>query len=986
MGLFPEEPVNRSLVIACSLNCCAFGTITLCKTYVDVLFLSTYPASWLPYLYLGTTVLMVLFSFLLTPRIARGGQAVGAGILAVSGAFCLLARLGVGTGIPGFAFALCLGLMAIVRMTGIISWSAAGEAFDVREFKRNAGRINIAGSTGATVAGFAVPVVVRLLGTEALLVVIGGAGLVAAALAMSLTPARKVASKESSSAKASPTRFALFRALVVASVLAKMFDVFADYAFKSELAASYSKAQIGEIMGPFYAVLNLVALITQATVTARVRERWGLAGLLKSTPIIGFLGNALLWFFPSAWAGGALRMGAKVCDFGFFGIGREIAAGPLPGAARRTAKFQLKGVVLPLGTSFAALIIWAAGEQLGVRGLAVLGGVLCLAIYQVDRWLIRAYRETLEDSIRTRRFGVSLGLADDHAQETAYGAALHALESDDPWTRRFGLELLLKAGSMELPPQAMECLQSDDPDLRSMVARLVRERRDESVADDLLTYLPQETDPEVAHHLFAALAAVAPESAMDRAIEKVEAESPAVRGGAVLVLMAVGDLDGILEGARALRGMVEHPDPEMRLQATRTIEALPSGRFESDLRRLLEDPVEVVRIGAIRAAGARQTAGLVPVLVDMLGSAATRYHVSDALRALGERAAPALRDLARAPDPIAARQAVRILARIEDEAVEGALLEVDRGADVATRTALAREVAWRVVRTGADGTLVEAAGGLLREATRELWALQVLATQEGHGDGVRREIECRQRLAERRLLHWLAVWTQPEAVLKVLPALTGSGRDTDRAAGLEFLETLAPDTDVRQALEVLEGRGGEAGNGPIQDPGSPDDPWLRKLMNHGGEGEEMDSLKHIPLLREVDLFQDLPGEILESIAGACELREITAGERLFSIGDEPDGMYIVASGGVVLRREGEVLAELGRADHFGEVGLLGEATRLAEATGSEDGVLLYMEKETFDRVTDDIPEVLRVIIRNLVGYLQAGGTVRGEVLPGQQAS
>ncbi len=68
----------------------------------------------------------------------------------------------------------------------------------------------------------------------------------------------------------------------------------------------------------------------------------------------------------------------------------------------------------------------------------------------------------------------------------------------------------------------------------------------------------------------------------------------------------------------------------------------------------------------------------------------------------------------------------------------------------------------------------------------------------------------------------------------------------------------------------------------------------------------------IPLLRKVSLFEGLPREDLERLAGIGEERVLPAGETLFEEGEEGDAFFAVVSGAVEIlrRRAADVVSAL----------------------------------------------------------------------------
>ena len=132
----------------------------------------------------------------------------------------------------------------------------------------------------------------------------------------------------------------------------------------------------------------------------------------------------------------------------------------------------------------------------------------------------------------------------------------------------------------------------------------------------------------------------------------------------------------------------------------------------------------------------------------------------------------------------------------------------------------------------------------------------------------------------------------------------------------------------------------------------------------------MDIPRKILVLRKVNLFRDLPGEILLTIAEECEARDVSTDEKIFSTNDDSEGLYIIANGLVDIVKDGQTMVGLREYDFFGEMGVLFEEPRQTDAVARTDGMLLYLEKDTFESITEDLPEVLKAVIKTVIGYLK----------------
>lgn len=106
-------------------------------------------------------------------------------------------------------------------------------------------------------------------------------------------------------------------------------------------------------------------------------------------------------------------------------------------------------------------------------------------------------------------------------------------------------------------------------------------------------------------------------------------------------------------------------------------------------------------------------------------------------------------------------------------------------------------------------------------------------------------------------------------------------------------------------------------------------------------------------LKEVDFLKHLNNDELKSFSKIFLTRKFSAGEVIFRENYPHVVLYIVKSGEVEIFLEkqttGIILSKIGRARHFGEVGLFTEANRSASAKAITDTVLYAITKNQFKR-------------------------------------
>ncbi len=105
------------------------------------------------------------------------------------------------------------------------------------------------------------------------------------------------------------------------------------------------------------------------------------------------------------------------------------------------------------------------------------------------------------------------------------------------------------------------------------------------------------------------------------------------------------------------------------------------------------------------------------------------------------------------------------------------------------------------------------------------------------------------------------------------------------------------------------------------------------------------------VLKNVPLFQDLDRGELKSVERILHHREYDADEIIIKEGDIGLGMYIIESGMVYITagKENKLLAVLSKGDFFGEIALLLEMPRTANAIAHKPTKLLgFFEPELMD--------------------------------------
>lgn len=139
------------------------------------------------------------------------------------------------------------------------------------------------------------------------------------------------------------------------------------------------------------------------------------------------------------------------------------------------------------------------------------------------------------------------------------------------------------------------------------------------------------------------------------------------------------------------------------------------------------------------------------------------------------------------------------------------------------------------------------------------------------------------------------------------------------------------------------------------------------------------SSERVEQLTRIDLFSGLKPAAIELIAKVAVEESHAAGTKIFQHGDAGDKLYLILEGKVRISREvpgmgEEALAILGPGQIFGEMALLDESARSADARVHERCRVLAIPKDGFDDLLflhkDLAYEVLWNVVRLLTARLR----------------
>lgn len=122
----------------------------------------------------------------------------------------------------------------------------------------------------------------------------------------------------------------------------------------------------------------------------------------------------------------------------------------------------------------------------------------------------------------------------------------------------------------------------------------------------------------------------------------------------------------------------------------------------------------------------------------------------------------------------------------------------------------------------------------------------------------------------------------------------------------------------------------------------------------------------------VFLLAGLSGRELDIVEGFMHERRYLTGEVVFDEGEDGQALYIVLAGQVAICRPGEKeqpIAELGAGEFFGELALLDDSPRSAQARAASNAEIAVFFRGDFERLMESHAHIASRIAIQLARYL-----------------
>lgn len=617
------------------------------ETARDSLFLGDLSPQRLPWAYLGIALLAFGVARVSGPLAAvqAPGRMLALLLLAGSAGTAVLWRsMAAPTPTALLVLYVWTGVLASVVVTQF--WVQLGGRMDVARARRAYAVVAAGGMLGATLGSLLAGLVLTRHAPRQLLVV--AAGLFAgAAILPALSGRRATPDAEPAPppdpAETPPTlreiwNDAYLKRLVPLAALAPIVAMGIDFIFKSVVAHSYGRHELGPFFARYNASVNGLALLFQLVLAPRLLRRLGVVRSLCVLPgalgagavAVGVAGTAIL---PAALF---LRGTDGLLRHSLHRAATEILFVPLSASTRAALRGLTEAVGQRGGQVLGSLLI-LGGIALGAgpRALAVAVAILC------GLWLIgfvRLQRHYL-DRFRTELRHVGTGDASvPELDMQSLEVLVATLSSPNDAEVLAAMEMLARFGRTHLIPPLILYHPSSAVVLRGLASFDGNWRDD---VQGIRRRLLEHADPAVRAAALRGLAAGGADVALVRTVLQRDG-SPMVRATALTLWMGAGAVPDADVDA-AVRDLLAAPDPDARLAVAATLGELPPRLLVPVARALLHDATPGIRQRVAQTLAVNPDVARLDLLSELVAMPESRAAARAGLLAVGE---PALETLA----------------------------------------------------------------------------------------------------------------------------------------------------------------------------------------------------------------------------------------------------------------------------------------------------------------------------------------------------
>ncbi len=964
---------NKKKLILASIVI-GLSTLTLIagKTLANTLILTSYPIKVLPYFYF-----FVAISTILVTVVSGHFQQTNSKKFAFFFKFIFLSLIlifiaAIHWGGPIIPFIISILVLSFTGVISVIAWSYLSDIYDIQEFKRFSKVFQSCSTIGAILSGVLVGAVSTQFNPTRLLVMIFVVEVVSLFFIIPLAryisgvkPSNKTPLKLSSTMKQN----SIFKYFAFLSVAAVVSTTLIDYNLKLELVKSIDKQNLAFVISSIFVISTTGILIIQLFFIDYLLRLIGSKKIVIIFPIVILITSLIALVHYNLIIMAILFIVNEILTYTTFFLSRNLYLNILPQSVKNLSRMKLKGTISSLAIILASALVYGLSHLQNkiTPSLVLIIVCSCVSIY-LAIILIKIYRIQLVQSLYLRRFNSELINMTEVDKKDAEELLKQALDSPNPDANLFGLQLLMRDKSLTLTPSLIPLLMGDNKKIVREIAKLLANHsKNKLFFEAAKSAFWKSTDSVTRWYLLRYLIETDKESLIDWVSELLKTKTASSLAFICLIYLKQGDLDQQLLAIKSLLTMHHSEDIEQKKWFLYALKETSVFQKDKYLTQYIDQKNTVLQSLALQQIGMKPSGPILDLLVAHLGEPNTATILGNCIIDIGEPIVERVEQKIRcSPSYPTKISCIRTLSLVGGIAAEISLMNVLKNShDVVMNTAIAKYIAYRGIKLKISDQLCNFLIDTIKSEVDVYFLL--LGKLEYYGNlSIRDEITSRLQFIKIRVLYYSAAVIGSMDILNSVSLLTLFHPDKNQQAiALELIDATAENREISSLLLTLFVETKvkvDSSAQPINDP------WLTQFIRDV-ESNNMDSIYTLTKLRKVTLFKDFAAETLQVLVQCCFMRDMAKDEVIFKEGDIGDKLYIVDSGEVAITKNGVHITTLGEGAYFGELALLSDTPRFATVTAISEGALFYIDRQDFDRITDEVPEIMKSINKQVIKYI-----------------
>lgn len=801
-------------------------TTVFYDTGASALFLAEFDAEMLPYVYLGSAVVVTIVGVVYSKfetstslsRLLTGNLF----FLILSVVLFRVLLASTGSKWPIMVVFIWLEVLAV--LTSLEFGSLAGQLFNVRQGKRLFGLIGAGEVCAAIIGGLVAAGIVPLVGVANLLLfsaaALAGCLIIMRHIVASFPEAMNQMEEEQDR---EPEEYAGIKELLKDKYLSLIMAIsaisvlgyyFIDFAFYQQAESRWhDPAGLARFFGLYLAGSGFLSLMARGFLSGRLLSRYGLNFGLLALPAMLILGSGAASITGLVWTGAGLFFWLIVMTKLFDEVIRTsveepsilLSYQPLSRKQRVGIQTIVESIVEPVAGGLAGGILLLLTFSLDFTALqaAVIMTVLPV-FWMIIAWILsREYIATLIKALKKRSLGeLAFNLNDPRSLEILK----RGLKSPHPGEVIYSLNILEEIEHDTLNDELFGLIDHPSPIIRKEALKRIAGLKTVSRLSDLIKRLKQEEDPSVKGLLLKTLCELSETDVLDEILPFLKDDHREIKKGAMVGLLQNGGIEGILAAGEYFTELVDSRDPRDRRFAAEILGEIQVQGFYRPLIGLMQDEEAEVKRAALKAAGRIVNPKLLPLVIENI---AVRDTCSAACSALVNAGEQALAELQKSFSLENQRYEVRlrivkIIGRIKDQGALQFLVKNIDFPDLYIRHQILQSLSAWGFRADSDqeGAIRKR---IVEEVQNAAWTLYVMTKLETDGDFglLARSLGYDYNRTVDRLFLLLSLVFPSGPILRAQANLTDPSMEK-KAYALETLDNLLPQDLRRLVLPLID--------------------------------------------------------------------------------------------------------------------------------------------------------------------------------------